>query len=64
MKNKWIKQWLMGILAVFMLTFTAGAVSSYSGYTDAKQACVDNEGTVQEDSIDMLAFHWSVSCEK
>ena len=62
LKRKRLRNWIIGLTIMIMLII--GVASSYSGFTKAKSACIKNNGTITEESIDLLAFNWSVSCER
>ncbi len=38
--------------------------SSYIVFREAKNTCEKNNGTVTKQDLNLLAFHWSFSCER
>lgn len=62
MKTKRLRNWIIGLMVMAMLTI--GIASSYSGFVEAKNTCVKSNGTITEKNLDLLAFNWSVSCER
>ncbi|WP_239701586.1 hypothetical protein [Mammaliicoccus sp. D-M17] len=61
MKTKKVRNWVIGLIILVMLNI--GIVFSFNGFVEAKNACVDNNGTITEQDIGLLGFNWSISCE-
>ncbi|MCA0972135.1 hypothetical protein LCM20_16125 [Halobacillus litoralis] len=53
------KKWVISALIVFTLSLVI--FFHYYGYAQAKEACLNINGTITEDEVSL--FNWSVSCE-
>ncbi|SFE30667.1 hypothetical protein SAMN05216238_11284 [Lentibacillus persicus] len=62
MKTKRLRNWLIGLMVLVVLTLSIAF--SYSGFAEAKNTCVENNGTIAKQNLDLLAFNWSISCDK
>ncbi|MBB6450999.1 hypothetical protein HNR44_002989 [Geomicrobium halophilum] len=66
MRPKRIRNVLIGLIfaVTAMAMMTISIALSYNGFIEAKSACVESNGTITEENVDVLALNWSVSCEQ
>ncbi|AXF56077.1 hypothetical protein [Salicibibacter kimchii] len=64
MRSKRIRNVIIGLILTVTAMVTISIALSYNGFIEAKSACVENNGTITEENVDLLALNWSVSCEQ
>ncbi|SDJ32626.1 hypothetical protein [Natribacillus halophilus] len=64
MRSKRIRNVLIGLIFTVTAMMTISIALSYNGFIEAKSACVESNGTITEENVDVLALNWSVSCEQ
>ncbi|MFC2946941.1 hypothetical protein [Virgibacillus sediminis] len=60
MKTERLRNWLIGLIVMVMLTIGIGL--NYNGFVQAKNSCVNNNGTIIEQDFGLFSFN--LSCEK
>ena len=64
MRSKRIRNVIIGLILTVTGMMTISIALSYNGFIEAKSACVESNGTITEENVDVLALNWSVSCEQ
>ncbi|QQK75604.1 hypothetical protein HUG15_08535 [Salicibibacter cibarius] len=64
MRTKRMRNRMLGLMFTAMTMMTIGISSSYNGFVEAKSTCIESNGIITKENLELLAVNWSISCEQ